>query len=603
MNLPPFVKTSRTVQQLLAKANALPRHAGCYLMKNAHGEVIYVGKAVNLARRVSSYFQKDHSDAKTQALVAQIADFEFILAANEAEAFVLENSLIKKFSPKYNLRLKDGQTYPYLAINPQEDFPRLQYLHKGKLKGPEEIFGPYPVGTNIRQVWQTLVNAFALRNCTTTQFKRAKHPCLRFQMGQCLAPCQGKVTREEYQATLQLIREFLRDKSDAALQYVEAKMQTWAQQEEFERAATWRDYAITLKAFAEQAQQQNAELHQGPANVDVWACWDSIPDLQEKAPSPTSSTASSFSSVHEVDLVVFHIRNHCWLGHHNFNFIWEGETPPQTSSSSTTTTSSSSETQLKEQILSWISQYYQQNQVIWPQVIALDRMMEKDDRQLLQDILAAMHTTHQIPTVQGLGRTYSPLGKLALQQAQENQHLRAKGPKNIYAALKKLQFLLQLPRMPLTIEAYDVAVWQGKSPTAAQVVFQEGVPDKKNYRYYHLQERPEGNNDFAMLAEMMERRLAHGKLPDVMMVDGGWPQVRVIAQILKEKQIKLPLIGIVKEREAGDQEHLVIAGRQNEYILAKCPPLAALLASMRDEAHRFCRKLHHQQEKKRLIKS
>jgi len=236
-------------------------------------------------------------------------------------------------------------------------------------------------------------------------------------------------------------------------------------------------------------------------------------------------------------------------------------------------------------------------------VVALDRTIEKNERNLLQDILAAMPTQQKVPAVQSWGHLYAALGKLALAQAQENQRLRAAGPKNIYAALKKLQFLLQLPHLPLTIEAYDVAVWQGKSPTASQVVFQEGVPDKKNYRYYHLQERPEGNNDFAMLGEMMERRLASGKLPDVMMVDGGWPQVRVIAQILREKQIKLPLIGIVKEREQGDQEHLVIAGRKNEYVLAKCPPLASLLAAMRDEAHRFCRKLHHQQEKKRLIKS
>ncbi|MBP5296827.1 MAG: excinuclease ABC subunit UvrC, partial [Bacteriovoracaceae bacterium] len=578
-----FVKTSRTVQQLLAKAKSLPAHPGCYLMKNGAGEVIYVGKAVHLARRVSSYFQKDHDDAKTQALVRQIKDFEFILAGNEAEAFVLENTLIKKYSPKYNLRLKDGQTYPYLAIRPREDFPRLQYLYRGKLAGQEQVFGPYPMGTNIREVWQVLVNALALRNCTATQFKRAKRPCLRFQMGQCLAPCQGKVTAEDYQQRLQMVIDFLRDHPQAVLDFVQQKMESYAGQDEFERAAVWRDYLQTLQAFAEQAQQRNAELHQGAADVDVWAFFvsplDHVASTEDRADSPTAGV--------EIDLVVFHVRQHCLFGHRNFNFLLE---------------SRPNDAEVNAKILSWMSQYYQQNQVFWPQVVALPNTLAAADRHLLQDILAAMPSAPAVPVAQTYGHLYVSLGKLALRQAQENRHLRLAGPKNIYAALKKLQFLLQLPQLPLTIEAYDVAVWQGKSPTASQIVFQEGVPDKKNYRYYHLQERPEGNNDFAMLAEMMERRLAHGHLPDVMMVDGGWPQVRILEKILKERQISLPLIGIVKEREAGDQEHLVIAGRQNEYVLAKCPPLAALLASMRDEAHRFARKLHHRQEKKRLIK-
>jgi len=584
MNFPGFVKTSRTVQQLLAKAKSLPAHPGCYLMKNGAGEVIYVGKAVHLARRVSSYFQKDHDDAKTQALVMQIKDFDFILAGNEAEAFVLENTLIKKYSPKYNLRLKDGQTYPYLAIKQGEDFPRLQYLYRGKLQGQEQIFGPYPVGTNIREVWQVLVNALALRNCTATQFKRAQRPCLRFQMGQCLAPCQGKVTAEDYQQRLRMVTDFLRDRPKAVLDFVQEKMESLAGQEEFERAAVWRDYLQVLQAFAEQAQQQNAELHQGAADVDVWAVFTS--PLENPISSSPEEAAAAPAGV-EIDLVVFHVRQHCLFGQRNFNFLLEQK---------------SDDAEVRAKILSWISQYYQQNQIFWPQVVALPSMMAAAERHLLQDILALMPAAPAVPAVQTYGHLYVSLGKLALRQAQENRHLRLAGPKNIYAALRKLQFLLQLHHLPLTIEAYDVAVWQGKSPTASQIVFQEGVPDKKNYRYYHLQERPEGNNDFAMLAEMMERRLAHGHLPDVMMVDGGWPQVKILEKILKEKQIALPLIGIVKEREAGDQEHLVIAGRQNEYILAKCPPLAALLASMRDEAHRFARKLHHHQEKKRLIK-
>lgn len=559
--------------KLLDKAKSLPTKAGCYLMKRTSVEkedILYVGKAKNLKSRVTSYFNNSVKTPKTEILVGHITEFDFIITETDSEAFVLENNLIKKYSPKYNIRLKDDRSYPYVVIDNNEPFSRLQYMRKVKRRKGREVFGPFVVGSNISEVLRILTKSFELRDCSLRDFQSRKEPCLLYQMHQCSAPCVNKISEMNYNENLNLAANFFRGKGERSLQLLNEKMISLAENEEFEHAAIIRDYVNVLTEFISFSKQENAEFNSSDANVDI--------------------VAYHIGEV-EIDISLYMMRRGVLLGHKNFNF-------PKIDCTE----------ELEDEVMMYLYQYYTSTHDSLPSTLVTSFTEEKN--KFFQDVFSK--TDGLKIKVRTPGRKFNSLSKLTKDHAYEQQRVRLTNQDSVYVGLTKLQELLGLKERPVVLECYDVAVFQGSSPTASQIVFHDGKPDKKSYRYFHLEERPEGNNDFAMMKEMLRRRIPHGNLPDVFIVDGGKGQVSMFLEVLKEMNLSVPVAGIAKSKTKSSfqkkeversEERLIIPGRSNPYYLSKNKSLFRIVTSMRDEAHRFSRKLHHKAEKSKLFSS
>lgn len=562
------------LSSLLAKANSLPSSPGCYLMKDVNGDVLYVGKAKNLKSRVGSYFNNSAKSPKTVILVAKIRDFDFILTNSEAESYVLENNLIKDNRPKYNIRLKDDKSYPYVKVDKNHPYPKLQYVRRPKRKPGVELYGPYPSGSNISSVMRTIAKAFNLRDCSDWDFASRKTPCILYQMGQCSAPCVNYIDKAKYREDLENALKVLKGNRDSkeAVKVLEERMHACAEEEKFEQAAMLRDCLEELRPFLESSFDQKVEFLD-EQNADVFAC---------------------HKGERELDISLYMIRRGSLLGHKSFHFYIDDLFD-----------------EISEEVILFMLQYYGQSEEPLPELIVADLPKEKA-RNFELALFKTVGAGVRFKVAAG-GRKYKTLTDAARRHAEESQRVRLKNQESEFAGLNKLKELLNLPERPRLLECYDVAIWQGKSPTASQVVFHDGRPDKKGYRYYHLKELPEGNNDFAMMREVFHRRLKRKPLPDVFVVDGGIAQVNTARQALKERGEDIPVVGLAKSRDLKksfrsskverSEERLIIPNRSNPYILSKSPSLFRILVQMRDEAHRFSRKLHHKAEKKRVIKS
>ena len=539
-------------------------------MRDKNGRVIYVGKAKKLKSRVTSYFNNSAKSLKTEYMVSHVTNFDFIITRSDAESFILENNLIKEHSPKYNIRLRDDKSYPYIQVNWSEPFPRLEYVRRPKKGKGKELFGPYPTGSNISVIMRILTKSFGLRDCSLSEFKSRKTPCLLYQMKQCSAPCVQYITNEKYQQDLELVIGFFQGpiKARRTIDRLYEKMENLAESEEFEMAAIIRDQLGILEDFLAKSFDQKVESLNSEKNIDIW---------------------SYYNGNEEVDMTVYLIRSGMLLGQKNFNFV-KGEIIEE----------------IEEEILSKIVHYYSDPEEIQPEIVVVD--FEESEIHPVHEAL----TTFGIGKVLGRSKKYSPLIEMSRKYAEEIQRVRMTNMDSVFIGLNKLKDLLNLKERPKTLECYDVAIWQGQSPTASQIVFEEGKADKTKYRYYHLETRPEGNNDFAMMREVITRRLDNGNLPDVFIIDGGIAQVNTVVAVLNELKIDLPVVGIAKSKDltSGElkakevnrsEERLIIPGRANPYILNKCPSLFKTIVSMRDEAHRFSRKLHHKAESKRVL--
>lgn len=562
-------KVTRVTVKLEEKARILPTKPGCYLMKNKDEQIIYVGKAKNLRSRVMSYFNNSAKNAKTEILVSHIIDFDFIMTTSDAESFVLENTLIKKHTPKYNIRLKDDKSYPYAVINNNEPFPRLEFMRRVKRGRGVEVFGPFVTGTNVWDIMRILTQSFSLRDCKLSEFNKRKEPCLLYQMHQCSAPCVDKISKEDYEINLAFARDMFAGSGSKTMRELEKRMHESAEAEEFEKAGIIRDNLRVLGEFASQIKQENAE-HGDDKNLDIIAF---------------------YQGEIEVDISIYMMRNGILLGHKNFNFsnldIVE---------------------ELEDSVLNYLFQYYSATYDSLPSLIITQ--MSEEHNELLETGMVALE---KIVKVRAPIKKYESFLNLTRDHAFEQQRVRLLHEDSVYVGLNKLKDLLGLKERPVVLECFDVAIFQGSSPTAAQIVFHDGKPDKKNYRYYHLQERPEGNNDFAMMRELIIRRSDNGSLPDVFIVDGGMGQVNIFKEALKELSINIPVIGIAKSKTLRSkegfkqveikksEERLIIPGRSNPYFLNQNRSLFKIIVQMRDEAHRFSRKLHHKEEKKRVI--
>ena len=552
---------------LQTKLENLPTNPGVYLMKNDQGEIIYVGKAVNLRNRVRSYFRELKPDqAKTKALVKHIADLEYIIADNELEALVLECNLIKKYRPKYNINLKDDKTYPFLKIT-NEDYPQVLVTRK-VLKDGARYFGPYPSVNELRNSLEMIRKIFPFRSCKQKVFTNDR-PCLNAHIQMCYAPCIGRISKEEYNEMIEEIALFFEGRQDGLVKRLRKEMEEAAENLDFEQAARLRDQ---LQGVEQIMTQQKAVLG-GEDDQDVIAM---------------------ARGINQCCVQIFFVRGGKIVGRENY-FL-----------------RGTDDSSRGEVIASFMKQFYLTSQSV-PRHILLETELE--EQSILEQWLTEKRESRvylKVPKrgqakelVDLVGRNASEA--LARQEQEETyQEQRTAG------VLEQLQNVLGLEDVPHRMECYDISNTQGTESVASMVVFVDGKPKKDQYRRFKIK-TVDGANDYASLKEVLTRRLKHGlaeqteggngkfsAFPDVIMMDGGRGQVNIALEVLKELELSIPVCGMVK-----DSHHRTRGLYYNniEIPMDSHSELFLLITRMQDEAHRFAITYHRSLRGKRNLAS
>jgi excinuclease ABC subunit C len=526
-------------------AQQLPPKPGIYQMFDENGKVIYVGKALNLKNRVSSYFSGKAKDRKTMALVALVANMRFSITRNEGEALILENQLIKQHKPKYNILLKDGKSYPYIYLSENDDeFPLLEF-RRGAKKGKGRYFGPFPSARAVRHTLNHLQKLFKVRQCNNNTYANRSRPCLQYQINRCSAPCVDLVTQEEYKKQLHYTKEFLAGKSTQVVHELVESMNDYSQSLDFEKAAEIRDQIKELKII----QSQQVVESKSKLNIDL------------------------FSVAHELGLFIVTlcaVRGGQMLGHRNFY----PKVPKDNKDD--------------EVLSAFISQYYQDKPV--PEVIITNT--EIIEKQWMENALSqiAQASVKLQSKPRGDRKKMLELNNLNMTNALE-----------LYVAKKanwqhKWQTWVTqvgLKKPPNRIECFDISHVFGEKTRASCVVFDGNGVKKNMYRNYKISGIT-GGDDYAAMRQVIQKRLESIKkhkyeLPAVFLIDGGKGQANQALKILNENNIKgIEIIGIAKDenRTAGEERLFVLS--QN--IMIK-PESNSLLSHMtqfiRNEAHRF----------------
>jgi len=553
---------SAKFEELRELVKEYPTQSGVYLMKNNVDKIIYVGKAKNLRNRVRSYFtdSKDHSP-KTRILVQNIFSIEYILTKTEVEAFLLEASLIKKHRPKYNIRLRDDKSYPYIRLTWNEDFPRL-YLSRKVKKDGSLYFGPYTSGGAVFGTIRFLNRTFKIRDCTDAMFRSRKRPCMTHQIGRCTAPCVAYISSEEYRAEVEGALLFLKGKNKSVVKTMKQRMMQAAEEEKFEVAARLRDSIEAINSIlAKQAV---------------------INDTSEK----DQDAIGYFGDDRGCLIETLHVRQGRVLGTRS-HFIPLLDVADPTSDP-------------REWLVSFMNQYYEDN--IIPDEVLLPTEIGLDLTKLMEAVLE--ERSGQANTVRF---ATDEKGRALVEMA--NQNAKAHFEKYVSKSEEKMRGLdeikdrFSLPQRPTRIECYDISNFQGAETVASQVVFEDGVPSKDNYRRYKIK-TVEGINDFASMYEVLSRRFKHTEYedPHLIVVDGGKGQLSQAVRILEEIGRKdIPVVGLAKARTASDfqnpelissEERFFLPGRQNPVTFRSNSEALHILVGIRDEAHRFAITYH-----------
>ena len=566
--------TTEAPDQLQEKLDALPTKPGVYLMKDASGKVLYVGKAVSLRARVRSYFHASAShNPKTQRLVANIADIDFIVTASELEALILESNLIKRHKPKYNVRLKDDKRYPYIKVTWQEDFPKVLIVRRMKRDGAR-YFGPFTAAWAVQQTLHTLRRIFPYLTCNRTITGEDERACLYLDIGLCLGPCVGAASKEEYRDMIDRFCQFLEGKADEIVAGLEAKMQAASEQWDFEQAATYRDQLDAIQRVIER--QKIVSTAMADQDVVAFARADGDACVQ-----------------------VFFIRHGRLIGREYF--VLDG-------------TAEETDTEV---VASFVKQFYDEAAYVPPEILLAH---EIDEALIVQKWLRSRRGNKVVLRVPRRGHKRD-LVKMAAENATETlAHLRAQwlvDEGRQAKALAELQEHLALDEPPTRIECYDISTTQGSATTGAMVVFAKGVPRKSDYRRFRIR-TVEGTDDYASMREMLRRRFRRitekpeeqkapgGKesawhlFPDLLVVDGGKGQLNVALEVLDEFGLRdqIPAIGLAKQ-----EEEVFLANRSAPVRLPRASEGLYLLQRVRDEAHRFAITYHRRVRGRQTIVS
>lgn len=524
----------------------VPTAPGCYLMKDTKGKIIYIGKAKNLRARVRTYVNEQDSRYSVKFLMKHVASMDFLVTTNEKEALLLENSLIKKHTPRYNLRLKDDKNYVSVRLNVREDFPRLTIVRRHKKDGAR-YFGPYGSAHGVRQTLRQLQRLFPLRTCSDAVLRNRARPCLYYQMKQCVAPCVGCVDRDAYHEIVNQVILVLEGRSDELERRLLAQIQVASDCLRFEDAAVLRD---RLTALRQTLERQRTVAVPGAEDRDVFGL----------------HTHGRFT---EVQVLFF--RGGKMTGGRSYSFK-EREMP------------------LDELLGSFLLQYYAEAPFVPPEVLVPLPIEEGD---VLAEILSEQRGTavRVLCPQRGDKKALVAMAERNARSSFEEKQLASQARLDL---LEQVQRHLRLPVPPHRIECFDISTTQGAKPVGSMVVFEGGEPAKARYRHFAIRE-VEGQDDFAMMREVLMRRLtraiAEDDLPDLLLIDGGRGQLNVATAVLKDLGIEdLSAAGIAKSRyEDGDRspERFFLPGRVNPVVLRQDSPVVHLLARIRDEAHRF----------------
>ena len=548
-------------EQLKQTLKLLPSLPGCYIYYNNQGEVIYVGKAKILKRRVMSYFNRKHDSVKVNVLVSQIERLEYIITNTEVEALILESHLIKKYKPKYNILLKDDKKYPYFLIT-DEDFPRITIVRK-KNMNPEKgkYYGPY---TDIRAMHATLdflKKIFPLKQCRTPKFK--DRPCLYYHIGRCMAPCQNKVTPEEYKGIVKQAELFLSGKQSELMKQIKEQMQKYSDSLQFEKAAKLRD---SYNDLAKTLEKQKVVYENTKLNEDV---------------------ISLMADDGIFAIVILMIREGRLIDKKDFTYEVEEE-------------------DRTEFFATFFKEYYTTLKHEYPDRIVSNELEAIGEKALYEEWL-------EILAQKKVKISY---GKSA--QGKELQMLADKNAKVVLdnAKISKMSKIrddfneigsylaekLQLKNFPHRMECYDISHIQGTNTVASMVTFINGLPKKSEYRKFKVKITEGKPDDFLSMKEVLTRRLSHlgeekWAKPDLMIIDGGKGQLSSVMEIIEE----LGISGIDVVSLAKKHEEVFLPKQSEPVILPRNSSALFLFQRIRDEAHRFAITYHRKLRSKSMI--
>ena len=533
------------IERIALRLKTIPESPGVYQHLDAEGKVLYVGKARNLQRRVSSYFSHyDDKSAKIKMLVRSVYDIRVTVVATEIDALLLENSLIKRYQPRYNSMLKDDKSYPYLCIT-DEEYPRLLYTRRRNIKG--QYYGPYPNGRILRELQDIIRQLFQYRTCDTM----GKRPCMKHQIGLCAAPCAGKQTKEDYRATIENIRRILRGDFNEILDQLKRQMYAAAEQLRFEEAEALKNKIHLLEEY----QSRSTVVDTNVRDVDV------ITILSDPA-----------------------------YAYINFMRVKNGAIIYSFSNEIKKRLDESDE----EILATVIPELHQQTASTATEVLLPVPVPDLPDDYL-----------HQNVDPRGDRRKLLELSLRNVESYQKQcRHQRAltqgdAAPQAV-KLLEKLQRALQLPSLPMEIECFDNSNIQGAYPVAGMVRFTAGKPNRKEYRKFNIKS-VEGPDDYASMAEVIERRYSKNAPPDLLIVDGGAGQMEVARHVIYDRlHLQIPIAGLAKDDRHRTNELL----RYNEHGdiavvgLKPTDPVFHLLEQIQNEVHRFAITFHKEKRSK-----
>lgn len=539
-------------QAVLEKVNNLTTQPGVYLWKDAKGHIIYVGKAVNLRNRVKSYVRHDANRAvKVAAMISHAVDLETIVVANEMEALILENTLIKKHHPHYNIMLRDDKTYPYIKVTLQDDYPRV-CMTRRVLRDGARYFGPFADAGAVHRVLKLMQRAFHIRTCRSL---KADRPCLQYHMGHCDAPCVHYITKADYQDLVRQAVDLLEGRNTPLIRELQQKMEAASEALEFEKAAAYRDQIEAIRVIQS---QQNIVTQGGDMDVLGLA-----------------------SDAGQTCVQIYTIRSGRLMGRETFSLDHSDD---ETAADMTEAV---------------IDQYYTAQSFI-PRDIVVAAVAEQEDCERRLSQLKGQQVNVIIPQ-RGSKKKLLAMAEENARVLLEQRRLQCQHDTDkTSGAVQALARVLDLPSLPERMECFDISHTQGIETVASMVVFENGQPARSEYRRFKLKTVQGKPDDFKSMAEIMERRYNEKDwpVPDLIVIDGGKGQLHAALPVIRQAGCEAPVISLAKRIE-----EVFVEGRSDSIILSHHTPELQLLQAIRDEAHRFAITYHRHLRGKRSLVS